>query len=504
MCLGAYGYGLEKSKISEESLEKIKHDLTVETQVLPAYKEFQKPQKYRVYSQNNKFLFVPRYYGLDVLGPPQYQALAPGRPMQNDLKCIKDPMPHQQNAITVLDEVFQHKPLGGGGILSLPCGYGKTYCAIRTACRLGVSTLVVVPTECLMDQWLEAIIQFVPNARVDYIQRDHVGVTSKGEDFVVAMLHSICLKEYPMGIFDNFGLAIFDECHHLSSKLFCQAMIKIRTKYTLGLSATPRRRDGLANVFHMFLGPLLHKERRSGANVILVKQISLFSDNDSYKVQRLQNGNKNTSAMVNAICNMVERNNLLVWILRCLVQNGRRVLLLSARKKQLRDLKTLLDACPEQITSGFYYGKPPEINKENYKKLLQESAKCSIVLGIDVLAKEGLDIPDRDTLVWASPPGEEIEQPVGRILRRYHSINPLVIDLVDQTGNFPKHSQTRNQWFLEEEYPIHEENIQLNSSETWHKMIETYLQAVDFKPKCFRTKKKAETEVDINIDMYLN
>ena len=32
----------------------------------------------------------------------------------------------------------------GGGIISLPCGFGKTCCALYIACQLGLKTLVVV------------------------------------------------------------------------------------------------------------------------------------------------------------------------------------------------------------------------------------------------------------------------------------------------------------------------------------------------------------------------
>jgi len=53
------------------------------------------------------------------------------------------------------------------------------------------------------------------------------------------MLHSIAMKDYDLSIFKDFGLVIFDECHHLSAKTFSKAMMKLRIPYTLGLSATP-------------------------------------------------------------------------------------------------------------------------------------------------------------------------------------------------------------------------------------------------------------------------
>ena len=67
------------------------------------------------------------------------------------------------------------------------------------------------------------------------------------------MLQTLSLKDnYSEDIFDDFGLVIFDECHHISSETFSRAMQKIVTHYSLGLSATMNRKDGLTKVFKMF------------------------------------------------------------------------------------------------------------------------------------------------------------------------------------------------------------------------------------------------------------
>src|SRR3990167_7967692 len=102
------------------------------------------------------------------------------------------------------------------------------------------------------------------------------------------------------------------------------------------------------------------------------------------------------------------------------------------------------------ITYGFYYGKKG-MTRQAHRALLAESAKCDVVLGIDAIAKEGLDIPDMNTLIFATPGGVDVEQPVGRILRKFHkTMNPMVIDLVDNTGNYVKHSRERDTWYHEE------------------------------------------------------
>jgi superfamily II DNA or RNA helicase len=499
-CLGRYGYALKESELTTEQIAKIKKDLTVTPMVLAAYAPV-KPQSYRIYYRDKEYYYVPRFWGIENFGTPDYVALSDGQPMNPAAKCDFEAMPHQVEAFKKLNEIFSPgKQLGDGGVLSLPCGYGKTFCAIKTACKLGLKTLIVVPTECLMDQWAEAIHGFAPGAKVGFIQRDRI--ETEGRDFVVAMLHSICLKDYPVKIFDQFGLTVYDECHHIGSETFCQSVMKIRTKYILGLSATPNRRDGLSEVFYRFMGPLFHKEKRAGSNQIIIKKLSTYSTHEGYNNLYLPSGTKNTSGMITAISQIEERNKLIIHVLSELCRQGRRILLLSSRKQHLHKIKEMLDEANIRnpvtgaaITYGFYYGKQG-MNRQTHKALLAESAKSDIVLGIDIIAKEGLDIPDRNTLVWSTPPGVEIEQPAGRILRKYHKdINPMIIDIVDNTGNFPNHSRERNKWFTEEDYIIHDHTVELlDSPDLWKATVTDYLHKMKMTTMLKRRKAKIEKD----------
>ena len=78
------------------------------------------------------------------------------------------------------------------------------------------------------------------------------------------------MKEYDKDVFSSFGLAIFDECHHLGAEVFSKSMAKVASKYMLGLSATPVRKDGLSKVFYWYLGDIVYhiKKRMKEANSI--------------------------------------------------------------------------------------------------------------------------------------------------------------------------------------------------------------------------------------------
>ena len=64
------------------------------------------------------------------------------------------------------------------------------------------------------------------------------------------MLRSISIKEYDREVFEEFGLVIYDEVHHLGSRVDSQALFKTSSQYTIGLSATPERSDGLLKVIN--------------------------------------------------------------------------------------------------------------------------------------------------------------------------------------------------------------------------------------------------------------
>jgi len=104
------------------------------------------------------------------------------------------------------------------------------------------------------------------------------------------MIHSIAMKNYDQNIFKDFGLVIFDECHHLSAKTFSKAMMKLRIPYTLGLSATLERKDNLENMIEYFLGPVMYKTS------ILYDNLNAHIYNyelDNYEKNRIININEN-------------------------------------------------------------------------------------------------------------------------------------------------------------------------------------------------------------------
>ena len=72
----------------------------------------------------------------------------------------------------------------------------------------------------------------MPNAEVGKIQGQEFDTNNK--HIVIGMLQTLSLKDdYSTDIFDDFGLIIFDECHHLSAEKFSQILRKISGREAL-------------------------------------------------------------------------------------------------------------------------------------------------------------------------------------------------------------------------------------------------------------------------------
>merc|ERR1712127_178315 len=133
-------------------------------------------------------------------------------------------------------------------------------CALNIISRLKTKTLIIVHKEFLLRQWIERIEQFLPDAKVGKIQAKVIDIDDK--DIVICMLQSLSMKDYPKDMFRSFGFTICDECHHIGAEVFSRSLLKVVTKYMLGLSATMKRKDGLTKVIKWFLGDIVCKIER--------------------------------------------------------------------------------------------------------------------------------------------------------------------------------------------------------------------------------------------------
>ena len=287
----------------------------------------------------------------------------------------------------------------------------NTVVSLYIACSIGMKTLVVVHKQFLLDQWEERIKKFVPSARVGRLQRNIEDVDDC--DIVVGMLQSIAMREYDDYVYSDFGLVIFDEVHVVPAPVFSRALLRLCAPYMLGLSATPVRKDGLSKVIHWFIGPLFFQHCLSGKAEVTVRTVNF----DLHRRLPL-----NMAAATTILCNMSDRNALIVDEIIKLASSGHKVILLSDRRAHCDTIKHMLTDW--KIESALYIG-----GMSSYE--LMQSVKRQVLLATFSMAKEGLDIPSLDALVLACP-RSDVVQACGRILHGKTRMPPVIIDIVDQ------------------------------------------------------------------------
>ena len=309
--LGQKGYTIPKNELTVEQQLQIKNDLTIKPFVsgapiasnvtFPAYRE-----------SNNKF-YVPHYYGVEKFGLPKKINIHQGNDMNLEFNGkLRD---YQEPVAKKFIEHCLNSPGGcGGGLLELYCAWGKTSTSLYIASQLKKKTFVIVHKEFLMNQWIERIQQFLPNARIGKIQGQIIDIDNK--DIVIGMLQSLSMKEYPASLFESFGFTIIDEVHHISSETFSNALFKVVTKYMLGLSATMNRKDGTTRVFKMFLGDVIHKAVRKDEHKVIVNAITFESEDEDFNEVVLDyRGNPQFSTMISKLCCHNPRTEFIIKLL---------------------------------------------------------------------------------------------------------------------------------------------------------------------------------------------
>ena len=450
--LGKMGYTIYKDGLTPKEYKLIKDHLTV-SPYIP--KSPVQPEKYRIYLESQRKYYLPRYFGIQHFGEPDAYCIPKGDPIQLEFVGSL-----RTNQLPIVDAFLSkvNDRTGGGGLLDVPCGWGKTAMALYICSQLQVKTLVIVHKSFLVNQWIERIEEFLPSARIGKIQGKEIDIQNK--DIVIGMLQSLSVKHYSEDTFSCFGLTIVDECHHISSEVFSQSLTRIVTKYTLGLSATMTRKDGLTPVFKMFLGDVVYAVKRMTDDTVLVKTILYDSKDDEFKETIYDHrGNPQYSTMITKICVYNERSEFILQVLQHeLTDTKEQQIMILAQNKSI--LTYLYDAIVHRKLGsvGYYIGGMKESQ-------LKESETKQIVIATYAMASEGLDIKTLTTLLFATP-RTDITQAVGRILRVKHN-RPLIVDILDTHDVFKRQYKKRLAYYKKNKYTVRVSDNTRYFTDTW-------------------------------------
>lgn len=478
------GFSFDKQSFKPDLIRQYKKDLTIVPFVeREEYAYLAQPIK--LYQETAQRIYVPRFYASRVIGKPDNDKLTTKNfAICENLKFVGQLRPNQIVPVkTMLDSLDNI----GGGVISVFCGGGKTSMSIYCACQKKVKTAVVCHTTSMMKQWQERLQQFCPTARIGVVQQSQATIEDK--DFIIISVKTVALRQYPKGTFESIGLVIWDEIHLMCTNLFSQAFPKLATKYSIGLSATPYRKDKCESVFLNYIGPVVFMSKQE-------KDTSIEAHCVSLKMEGIEtikdiSGKMLYTSMAVATVNRKERSNYIAELIADLGSKGRNVLVLGEYVQHLKDLLKIVEemaplkpAIPQKVafmmawnkrlgensplkiipepvgvmitkyltkpvTIGLYIGEM----KNQARKMSEEK---DVILGTYKLASVGMDIPALNTLIMATP-RKEIEQSVGRILRKQKGeagFAPLIYDIIDNHNVFNAQARDRKKFYATYGYTI--------------------------------------------------
>ncbi len=509
------GYVIEKKHIKSNVMQHIRETLTVTPVV---HKDYAKNvQSFPIFFENKKSVFLPPYWALDNIGKAAKNFVKNGIGFTSELKTIYPPRDYQEPIVKmVLKQLKSIK----GGFITIGCGGGKTFLAIYLATLLKQKTLIIVHTSVLLDQWIERINYFVPNAKIGKVKGKVFDI--EGKDFVIAMLQTIGSESrgYTSKTFADFGVTIYDEAHHMGAPSFSRTLPITTTKYTIGLSATPERNDKLEKVFYWYIGPSAWYDRKREGIYTMCKIVRYEEPNFTEK--KSWTGGYDLNKMVNQIIENQHRNRFIIKQIKHYAKMGRQTLVLSTRRTHLELMKSMFDLQPltkdngEIATSGLYVGgmkateeqglitlkgsQIDEIIENNIDKIVDEEdrkllfgrngsrrtkIKGTKVRKIELIENAGIEFhvekkasledsaksdvlfatyqlvsegTDIPTLntLIMASPKKEVEQVVGRIQRAETAHKPLVLDICDMFSVYINQGKFRQRFYKRQDYYIEE------------------------------------------------
>lgn len=362
--------------------------------------------------------------------------------------------PYQEKAVNVMVDK-------GMGILQAPTGCGKTQMGLALATKLQCRTLWITHTKDLLKQSYDRASQYMSKDLLGTITDGKVKI-GKGITFAtIQTLAKIDVDKYR----DCWNTIIIDEVHRVAGSptrltQYKYVLDRLKAEHKYGLSATVHRADGMITCTFSLVGKVEHvitdDEVAKMKVPIKVKIFNTRIGMPNTKIALINNvintdGTLNYQGMLNWLSLHTQRNQIILSLL----DTKHSTLVLSARVDQIEYLYECLDI-HQKARARIITGKTKKKDREQAIEDMR-NRKINILFSTYQLAKEGLDIPCLDRLVFATPEKDYsvITQSIGRVSRKYKEKSVgVVFDLIDDIEFYRKWFHKRRVIYKKNGYSI--------------------------------------------------
>jgi len=431
---------LKRDTLGPGLLSELRASLTREN---PAYHQMKRmadrqPHKYRYtklppatvssFEEDEHTVYIPRGYRSELLDLAEKHSQ--DVKFHDETVCFERDLGIELSPDLTLKD-YQRKGLGKlvmnkEGVLVAPCGGGKTVAGIGIICTLKQPTLVLVHTMELLDQWQG---ELASKALLPSPVGQWGGGVKQRENVTVATIQTLVRMAPPelRTFLDHFGCVILDEAHHCPADTFLGVINLCAARYRFGLTATPKRKDGLEFLMLDTIGPLLAEitdqelqaEGRSQTCIVREVHTSFYTRYTADEWAHL----------LREMVGDADRNNLIVQQVVGTWNDGHFPLVLSDRVGHCKQIVRALQA--NGMNAQLLVGEVPK----HRRNMIIAEARAGLVDAIVAtkVADEGLDVPALSCVHLTTPTANEpkTQQKIGRIRRPLEGKTSLIVDYVD-------------------------------------------------------------------------
>ncbi|WKV32843.1 putative DNA helicase [Vibrio phage vB_VhaS_R21Y] len=377
--------------------------------------------------------------------------------------------PRDDNQRTFIRQGEALLAAGESFIGKAPTGFGKMAVSMPLIAKAATTTLIIIHKEDLETQWRDHFKKFLglKDSEIGLIKGNICRV--RGKKVVIGYVQSLCKEDrYPPYVYNYFGLVIPDEVHKMGAAEFSQAAWLFSAFQWMGLSATPRRKDGRTILLEAFIGEVK----------INIEQIQLvpkiIQAYTAWQVPRVPRWNKDkgcnemvymphkpgrTSGVVKHMRDDENRNGIICDFVAKAYQHGRYTIIFAEHKDHLKTLENMLVLYGvNRKDIGYYIGGLSEKKREEVKKK-------RVALATYAMTESATDNPIWSTAVMATP-RSDVNQILGRILRLHPTKCcalkpeegkkiPIVLDLIDSDSKvFLNYAKSRAKYYNQINAPL--------------------------------------------------